>query len=187
MAELFTSDWHFHHKNIQKFTNRPWCAVNEIDKMIDHWNSQVSVNDVVWSLGDFTFLSGSQNHVLAMYDLLGQLNGCIHLLWGNHCHEKLWSRVEMPHITKEGHYKEIKRRGKKIVMSHYPMRSWNQQGRGSFHLYGHCHGSISDYGRSMDVGIDAHPEFKMFTLDEIFDTLGSRPVVVEDQHKITGE
>lgn len=89
----------------------------------------------------------------------------------------------MPHVVKEGHYKEIKRRSRKIILSHYPMRSWNQQGRGSLHLYGHCHGSIADYGRSMDVGIDAHPEHKMFTLDEIFDTLGNRSINAMDQHK----
>ena len=184
MSKLFTSDWHFHHNNIQKFTNRPWCAVSEIDKMIDHWNSQVRANDEIFHLGDFTFLSGSQRHVDMVAELLNQLNGRIYLIYGNHCHTKLWSRIELPHVVKLGHYKEIKENNQKIILSHYPMRSWNHQGRGSWQLHGHTHGSLPPIGKQLDVGIDNHPDFKIYNMDDIEAHMQNQPMYVEDHHKI---
>ncbi len=44
-----------------------------------------------------------------------------------------------------------------IVLCHYAMRTWNHMHHGSWHLYGHSHGSLSEAqgGLSMDVGVDA--------------------------------
>lgn len=44
--------------------------------------------------------------------------------------------------------------GELVVLCHYPLRSWHRSFRGSWHFYGHCHGSVPGLGRSRDVGVD---------------------------------
>lgn len=49
------------------------------ETLIDNWNKTVGPTDVVYHLGDFCFAGAA-----AWYSLLGQLNGRIHLILGNH-------------------------------------------------------------------------------------------------------
>ena len=68
-------------------------------------------------------------------------------------------------------------------MSHYPIGSWNGQGRGSVHVHGHCHGSYQNTkGRMLDVGWDNVG--KLLTLDEVVANLTSIEIETTDQHKI---
>lgn len=107
-------------------------------------------------------------------------------------------------FTSVSHYKElqVKYNGHKhrIVMSHYAMRVWNKSHHGSIMLYGHSHGTlpiyelglkkISDippgymptYARTMDVGVDTHPEFRPYSLDEIMEIMISRDVYINVDH-----
>ena len=60
MANIFvTSDTHLCHENIIKFTDssgnriRPFNNIWEMNETIlQHWNSVVKPNDIVWHLGD---------------------------------------------------------------------------------------------------------------------------------------
>ena len=72
--------------------------------------------------------------------------------------------------------------GKKIVMCHYSIRAWQDQGRGSLHIYGHSHGNLEGFGRSMDVGWDAWGRYLL--LEEVIDRLESKEIEVADHHKI---
>lgn len=49
---------------------------------------------------------------------------------------------------------------------------------GSYHLYGHVHGSVQIEGRAMDVGIDARPEgdMKLWSWEEVDDILKVREI-----------
>lgn len=76
----FTSDHHFGHTNIIKYSNRPYLNVNEMhNDYIQKWNEVVSKDDVVYYLGDFSFLDTVKSK-----EILSQLNGQIHLISGNH-------------------------------------------------------------------------------------------------------
>jgi calcineurin-like phosphoesterase family protein len=45
-----------------------------------------------------------------------------------------------------------------IVLFHYALREWNASHWGSYHLYGHSHGTLPDIDTSLsfDIGVDCH-------------------------------
>ena len=72
MAIWFTSDHHFGHANIIKYTERPFNSVGHMNaSMIGSWNGVVAPDDTVYYLGDFAM----QPHLVA--EILPQLNGLL--------------------------------------------------------------------------------------------------------------
>ena len=52
----FTSDTHFGHENVLKFTDRPWETIWQMnDAIVDNINGRVAVDDELYILGDFSF------------------------------------------------------------------------------------------------------------------------------------
>jgi calcineurin-like phosphoesterase family protein len=70
-----------------------------------------------------------------------------------------------------------------IFLSHYAHRVWNGSHKGVIHLYGHSHGSIPDYGKSMDVGVDTN-NLKPYSLDEILSIMNKRDIEFPDHHDV---
>lgn len=157
----FTADTHLNHKSMLKYGPRDHDSVGAMDEaLIAAWNRTVGPSDTIYHLGDFT-LSGQE--VARKY--FAQLNGIIKVVPGGHDYKwckrhwmglmgNYWSRsgiqvkILMPiHILKVD--------GAVIVLGHYSMRSWYKSHFGSFHLYGHSHGKLPPWPRSMDVGVDA--------------------------------
>ena len=66
------------------------------------------------------------------------------------------------------------------------MISWNENGKGSIMLHGHCHHSLqSKYtlDRMIDVGIDGESYgFKPIHIDEIFKIVSEKSVSIVDHH-----
>lgn len=150
MNTWFTSDLHLSHKNIIKYSNRPFSDVQEMnDTLIYNWNARIEQYDHVWVVGDFCFsdIESGQNH-------LNRLNGIKHLIVGNHDKTAVrltgWDTID--------DIKEINIKGQHITLCHYAMRVWNRSHHGAWHLYGHSHGSLPDdpNSRSFDVGVDCH-------------------------------
>ena len=42
------------------------------------------------------------------------------------------------------------------MLAHYAQRTWHGAFRGSWHLFGHSHGNLGPYLKSIDVGVDVH-------------------------------
>jgi calcineurin-like phosphoesterase family protein len=70
-----------------------------------------------------------------------------------------------------------------FFLSHYAHRVWNGSHKGVIHLYGHSHGSIPDYGKSMDVGVDTN-NLKPYSLDEILTIMKKRDIEFPDHHDV---
>lgn len=170
---FITSDLHFGHKNVLKFCpdTRPWVTIEEMeDGIVDHWNSRVEPDDVVFDLGDMFF--GNKESITR---ILHKLNGNIVHLYGNH------SKVLRNQFKLNSYdYLEINYNNTHIVMNHYAQRTWNRSHYGSIHMFGHSHGGLESYGRSMDVGWDAHG--RILTLDEAVEMCLNMPIEIADKH-----
>ena len=158
--KYFTADTHFNHRGIlEQYRSHKWNSVDEMNQgMIDNWNEVVERGDLVYHLGDFAI--GSKIDAWDIDEIISQLNGQIILIRGNH-DDKNMKKFE-DWFVKVAYMDYIKADdGSKIMLCHYPMRSWRTSIHGSFHLHGHSHGNIQPYGRMMDVGVDVlgfHPQ-----------------------------
>lgn len=171
---FFSSDHHFFHENVIKYSNRPFKDVEEMNhEMITRHNQVVTPQDIVYFLGDFCFTTD----VDAIVKILKSMNGEKHFIPGNH------DKIMYKDIIKKqfnsfcmSSHKEIyvadeEAKGGKmpITLCHYAMRVWNKSHYGAYHLYGHSHGTLEDLPDSLsfDVGVDcfnytpvSYPEVK---------------------------
>lgn len=194
MANVFTSDLHFFHRNICKFSGRPWTYEENTDKLIETWNKNVGKGDTIWHLGDFFFSSASDRGADQAVEVLNQLNGEIRCIQGNHDNPKLWKKIferlpEDTNITLDK-MKEIKLNKTKVVLCHYPMVVFNQSHRGSIQLHGHCHGSLHNFGKSIDVGLDGANErlggWRFWTEQDVLDYAEKLTIHTPDMHSVGG-
>lgn len=187
MITWLTSDLHFHHKRITELTNRGkfTTAENHTEWLINLWNKQVSKHDNVYHLGDFCFSSKYEDWA----SILRRLNGQKILVKGNHDDTKILNSLVTSGLIHAWYdYKETKFEETKVVLCHYPMRSWNKQGYGSIMLHGHCHGSLVDQGgKILDVGLDSMYDIRgkheFITSIEVLDYMENRAIIMEDHHK----
>lgn len=166
----FTSDTHFLHEKVVELSNRPYQNYADMEEsLINNWNSVVKRGDVVYHLGDFAISWGKASSGIKIDRLIRSLNGSKFLIVGNHDRDEV---TKNSHWTKVTHYHEIKvdmgsEHKKRIVMCHYPMKSWNQMHRGSWMLHGHCHGNLQhERGLILDVGVDCH-SFTPISIDDV--------------------
>lgn len=142
----FTSDHHFNHDNIRTHCNRPFKSVEDMNEaLITLWNAVVRPGDIVYHLGDFAWRDAES--------IIKRLNGEKYLIEGSHDDEarklkKYWRQITPMKI--------IKVDGQTICMTHCAMRVWERSHYGAWHLFGHSHGFLSSWGKSFDVGVDAH-------------------------------
>ena len=104
--------------------------------LIFNWNKTVDEDDTVYILGDFVWKTGK------VADYCKQLKGHKVLILGNHDRIKGPDRRFFDGIYD---YLEIKDNGFNVIMSHYPMLSYNKDYLDtSIHLFGHVHNSTKE-------------------------------------------
>lgn len=180
----FTSDIHFYHKNITKFspesrlpTISSFNSLDEIYKNINNtitaakemteylirdWNNTVAYDDIVFHVGDFSF--GDIKQTLRILD---RLNGQIYFVLGNHDYDFI-DNIKHDKIKLSTDYLELQIEDKFFCLFHYPIFEWNRKFRNSIHLYGHIH--QRDYQEQLgknaiNVGWDRH--CRILNLDDI--------------------
>lgn len=155
MNSFFTSDTHFGHANIIKYSTRPFASAKEMDDTIIHnWNAVVKPGDTVYHLGDFA-VGGPEAD-----EYLRRLNGNIKFCWGNH-DNRLNRAKSRPIDIADIRYISVERQ--EIVLCHYAMKVWDKSHKGAWHLYGHSHGTLPDdpHSLSIDIGVDCHNMFPL--------------------------
>ena len=158
MTVFFTADTHFGDHRTINIHKRPFASVAEMDAaIIDRWNAVVGTEDVVWHLGD---VARRPDDVAA---LLARLNGTKHLLRGNN---DTVATGTAPGWASVGDYAEIEVDGRRLVLCHYPFRSWNGQHKGALNLHGHSHVRLTAMPRQFDVGVDVR-DFQPITLAQL--------------------
>jgi calcineurin-like phosphoesterase family protein len=182
----FTSDTHYNHKNIagkevSRWTDgfRKFTSVQQMNEaLITNINKYVKEDDTLYHLGDFAF--GDANVIREFRNSLICKN--IHLILGNHDQE-IEDSLELQELFTSVGYVYTGYVGKQqFHLSHYSHRIWPKSHRGTIHLYAHSHGSIPDYGRSMDVGVDTHKDFRPYHINEIYSIMSKREVHKVDHH-----
>jgi calcineurin-like phosphoesterase family protein len=184
----FTSDHHWGHANIIRFCNRPFANVEDMNEaLIENWNRVVGKNDVVYHLGDLFWMPTAEAKAVRE-----QLNGRIRLIKGNH--DKTADNMKEAFDWIKDYYElkvededapEGKRR---IVLCHYAFRVWNKSHHGSWHLYGHSHGSLPDDPNSLsfDAGVDCH-NFAPISYERVKEIMAVKRFVPIDHHGARGE
>jgi len=146
-------------------------------------NKYVKQDDTLIILGDIIF--GEKSNISKILDRIICKN--IYLIFGNH--DDIIQKSEDLKSLFKGCYDnlEILVNKKLIFLSHYSHRVWKGSHKGNIHLYGHSHGNIKDYGKSMDVGVDAiykkFGEYRPISYDEIIQIMDKIKIEIIDHHK----
>ena len=172
---FFISDTHFSHRAILGFTDRgkTFSSIEAHDEaVIDSINKMVGKRDFLYHLGDFCWEDTARKQTLLAKDILSKIK-CrnVHMLMGNHdpCTNDGQPRedfaslfkscttykvIRIPETTVECGLLDANKR--KVILSHYAIRSWWGMHGGSYHLYGHSHATLPENDtRSFDVGLDS--------------------------------
>ena len=182
----FTSDTHYHHRNIcsatsewgDKTNTRQFASLEQMnDVLVANINAFIGQDDVLYHLGDWSF--GGREKIGQLRERLGVKT--VHLIRGNHDHHLADGSPELKHFTTVQDYKEVLINGQHIVLCHYAMRVWNESHKGSWMLYGHSHGTLPGHGLSMDVGVDTHNYFP-YSFEQIRTIMSRRPQHYADHH-----
>ncbi|WP_248885557.1 hypothetical protein [Acidithiobacillus acidisediminis] len=158
MTIFFTSDWHLGHKNIIRYTQRPFSSIEEMEScLIGEWHSRVTRRDTVYFLGDFS-VTNAQNRP-RMEAILASLPGHKILVVGNHDDGKIQGWDEEHRLL------DVRVDGKHLLLCHYPLASWGDM-RNILHLHGHTHGNGGRHPGMIDVGVDVWGG-RIVTLEDI--------------------
>lgn len=172
MKTWIGSDYHWHHSNILKFcpeTRGHFNTVEEMNaRMIMEWNTIVSPDDTVYSLGDMAFCSAEKARIL-----MKRLNGRIILVKGNHDDKNLKDPGYYNCFESVHDYLEVTYNGTHCVLFHYPIAEFNRQHKGSVHFHGHLHQNKSglEHFRVRNVGMDYTGQILMRMENAIADAL----------------
>jgi calcineurin-like phosphoesterase family protein len=185
-----TSDQHWFHSNILNYDNRTFKNVEEMNtQLILNWNNKIQHNDTVFFLGDLTL----SKDIEVVKNLVYQLNGKIHFIIGNHDDERIINKINRfesvsDYIELSVRDEDTSRKRQDIVMTHYPILSWNKAHHGSWLTHGHCHQSLMKtnqeyYKRKViDVGCNGH-NYTPLSYQEIKDIMKTKVISAVDHHE----
>lgn len=182
---FFTSDLHFGHRNVLKFCNRPWEDEKQMSKgLIENWNKIVTNNDIVVSLGDFSWWDSNTE----IKKLLSQLSGeKIYLVPGNHDTDKgyreLPERVELlgsvVQVWISGLWADKPNKSLEVTLCHYPLATWPHKHNGALQFFGHIHSGMNTEHSVDIVGEDLNI-VKSQQVDVGCDNWGYYPVEIKN-------
>ena len=160
---LFWGCMHYGHDpkwDVPIWKTRGYNSSAEHDEgLILNWNKKANASTIGFLLGDTIFGHNADERLITLFNRLEFKE--LYVLPGNHQagYKQLIERVQdnilLPGASeyKQVHfvpnYLEAIVNGQAIVMSHYPILSWNGSGKGAYHLFAHVHNNLnrSELGR----------------------------------------
>lgn len=162
---FFTSDLHMRHKNILKYSNRPFDTIDEMNvTILNNINNTVMTNDQLYILGDFCF--GSVKICLEYLDKIKCRN--ITFVQGNHDNRRFINKLSKNNIDTYTlkHKLELPLENKTLLCTHFPEKTIPEN---YINLHGHIHteGNHNIITNNFyDVGVDNN-NFKPISLEQI--------------------
>ena len=159
----FSSDHHFWHKNVIKFTYPSGKDRTQFEDIVEHnehlitqHNSVVQPNDKVYLLGDIAWNSKA-------IECIKRMNGRKILVMGNHDKQKANSYL--------GCVDDLKgvvciSKGINAVATHVPIHPCQLEHRFNCNIHGHMHGYCIDDPRYINVSME-QINFTPISLDDI--------------------
>jgi len=165
---LFWGCLHYGHDPkwpVPLWKTRGYNSSREHDEgLIANWNSKSNNNTIGFLLGDTIFGHRADERLLELFRILKYKT--LYILPGNHQagYKQLLEsckgfpensdynnllQIDNKDIFFVPNYLETYVNGQSIVMSHYPILSWNGAGKGAYHIFSHVHGNLnrSELGR----------------------------------------
>lgn len=198
----FVSDLHLAH-------NKPFIlgprGYSNIEEALKHqWqmlSDHIGPNDIVFNLGDMVI--GAKENSLAYAQRIVYYP-CKHqyFIWGNHnagiqqmyddCRNNIGLLADDVEIyplnypnspfTFLGHYAEISIDGRTVVLTHYPIASWNHISKGAYHIHGHCHRNLKEDTSLQRLDVGWEWKRRPVEWNEIVRELSPRSTVSPDHH-----
>jgi calcineurin-like phosphoesterase family protein len=156
-------------------------AVDLMDAtIIGNYNKVLKPDDTLKIVGDFSMSND-------FYQILGYVQriNCNHieLVLGNHDYlsEEAYRSIFWKVYVRDF----FNFNGQQVVLDHYSGRIWYNSHRGSWLLWGHSHGAVSDYGLSFDVGVDKW-DFKPLSMKQVSDIMKTKKQhhIIKDDEEI---
>ena len=139
MSTYLFSDPHFHHENMAK--HRGFSSAEEMNELIvKNWNNTISKRDAVFLLGDITMEK-------KQYEILGRLQGMIHVILGNH-DQRQHIREMLNYVHSVSGMIDYK---KMVILTHCPIHPSQLELRYSHNIHGHVHENSLDDPRYINV------------------------------------
>ena len=174
MRTFVTSDSHFYHKNIIKYSaarKKKWPHLDEekmVEDMIYLHNSIVGEDDFVINLGDFLFAPVARGP-----EVLSRLNGKHILIRGNH--DKGFESMMKMGFTYVAEQMLINVRGTKIICQHRPYYEKLPK-----KVYGVFHGHTHDLPVENLIRAEEDPDIPAFNVNVCVENTKFKPILVED-------
>lgn len=168
MSTYFTSDTHFGHANIIRYSRRPFQDVDGMnDSLVEAWNDTVRPTDEVWHLGDVVMGNAAES-----LELIAYLHGRKLLVPGNH--DRCWEGHKKPGAWAQTYelagfeimpsQTSLRLADREVQLCHFPYEgdshdqdrydSHRPADRGQWLLHGHVHDKWRQHGRQVNVGMD---------------------------------
>ena len=160
--KYFTSDWHLGHKNILKYSNRPFENIDEMDNAIFRMVMETTKpGDEIYLLGDM----GSLDAIKRFFEKFPKDRG-FHWIEGNH--DKNYACQFKKRLASISTLKDVKIDGVHTILCHYPMLTWNRSHYNNWHLFGHHHigghGSEGIAQRTVGKMLNVNLEFNNYKM-----------------------
>ena len=174
---LLTSDLHYNHESVLHFGyGRPFPSKDDMNQWIENeLQSKINSDDVFFDLGDMFWKVKDAEISRIIKGIKAKEK---YKLIGNHDSYNLWKPGSpinnMFNVVADILEINVQYQGEpyKLVLSHYPLVSWNGKARGSLDIHGHTHGNIDNFNSGstdlrVDIGWDG----------SLAKTLGGSPII----------